>query len=450
MGLTGNTTTLARTASLAAALSLLPLLALADTGEGAPIAKAWSGHSVGFALLTAPPWQFAAFYDADREMTVAQRRLDSAEWTLVRLPERLGWDSHNSIVLARDASGRLHLAGNMHNDPLRYYRTEAADDVTTFARVQEMTGEREARVTYPQFLTGPGGAFLFTYRDGGSGRGDQLYNRYDLETQTWSRLLDTPLTDGEGARNAYFDGPRLGPDGRYHLCWVWRDTPDCATNHSLSYARSADLVRWERSDGAPLALPITLAASEIVDPVPPGGGLINGNARLGFDAEHRPIVSYHKHDENGHTQIYNARLEDGGWVIRQASDWQYRWEFSGGGTIPFEIRVQPVRTAREGLVQAYSHAHEGSGRWVLDPADLSVIETLPPEPPIQPAALRRPRSDFPGMAVRWTSDSGRAEAPGVRYFLRWESLGVNRDRPRDPPLPAPSLLEVHRFETGSR
>src|SRR5690606_21597784 len=102
------------------------------------------------------------------------------------------------------------------------------------------------------------------------------------------------------------DGPHRGPDGRYHMCWVWRDTPDCATNHSLSYAVSADLVNWERSDGTPIPLPITFATGEIVDPVPPGGGLINGNARLGFDGEGRPVISYHKHDDNGHTNIFAA------------------------------------------------------------------------------------------------------------------------------------------------
>ncbi len=40
-------------------------------------------------------------------------------------------------------------------------------------------------------------------------------------------------------------GPVRGPDGLFHVVWVWRDTPDRATNHHLSYARSRDLQRWE-------------------------------------------------------------------------------------------------------------------------------------------------------------------------------------------------------------
>ena len=51
-------------------------------------------------------------------------------------------------------------------------------------------------------------------------------------------MLDVPLTDGQGLMNAYQSQPTLGPDGWYHLYWVWRDTPDCSTNHDLSYMKS--------------------------------------------------------------------------------------------------------------------------------------------------------------------------------------------------------------------
>jgi hypothetical protein len=102
----------------------------------------------------------------------------------------------------------------------------------------------------------------------GSGSGNEIYDVYDTASSRWSHLLAVPLVDGEGQRNAYFVGPTLGPDGLFHLAWVWRDTPDAETNHDLSYARSRDLVHWEKSDGAPLKLPITLANAEIVDPMP--------------------------------------------------------------------------------------------------------------------------------------------------------------------------------------
>ena len=410
------------------------------------VAPVWSGHPVGFYLLTQPPHQYIAFYDADRRLTIASRVLDATRWTFSRIPETLGWDSHNSIVLAIDRTGYLHLAGNMHAESLNYYRTEKPFDAATFVQIPEMVGQEEDHVTYPEFFRGPGGELVFTYRSGRSGAGNQIYNVYDPESRTWSRLLDQPLVDGEGKRNAYFCGPKLGPDGYYHLCWVWRDTPDCASNHDLCYARSLDLRHWETSRGKPLDLPITFETCEIVDPVAPGGGIINGNTKIGFDAKNRPILSYHKFDAKGFTQVYDARLEEGGWKIRRITDWDYRWDFRVGGAIHFEIRLQPVRTGKDGLLtQGWSHDRYGSETWVLDPKDLKPLRRVPSTGPSIPKSLRNIKSDFPGMAVRFCSDAGDSGKPGHRYLLRWETLGAHRDRPREKPWPRPSMLFLCRI-----
>lgn len=424
------------------------LTAMAVTGEEPlPVGEAWAGHPVRFCLLTNAPNQYAAYYDADRRLTVGQRRLDESSWTLVRLDERVGWDSHNYIVMTLDDAGHLHLSGNMHVHPLKYFRTTEPGDIRTLERVPAMTGSEEDRVTYPRFFRGPDGRLVFTYRDGSSGAGSEIYNVYDPETRLWSRLLDTPLTDGRGDMNAYPTGPTPGPDGFWRLCWVWRDTPDCATNHDLCYARSRDLVHWETSGGAPLALPITFETAEVADPVPPGGGIINGNTRIGFDLENRLVLAYHKHDAKGFTQVFNARREADGWRIYQTSDWDYRWEFSGGGSIPFEIRVSPVAVSGGQLVQDFSHDRFGGGRWVLDPETLKPVATGPrPAGPI-PAELQAPESDFPGMRVNWQSDSGQSDRPGVSYYLRWETLGANRDRPREEPWPGPTALRLYTFHS---
>ena len=183
----------------------------------------------------------------------------------------------------------------------------------------------------------------------------------------------------------------------------------------------------------------------MVDPVPPGGGVINGNTRIGFDSQGRVIVTYHKHDENGFTQIYNARREEDGWRIYQVTDWEYRWEFQGGGTIVFEIRVAPVEVAPDGtLEQSYSHAKYGSGRWKLDEATLRPIGTAP-QRQRQPGAINRIESDFPGMEVRRAGDQGTSGDPSVQYLLRWETLPANRDRAREGNLPAPSPLRLYRL-----
>jgi hypothetical protein len=50
------------------------------------------------------------------------------------------------------------------------------------------------------------------------------------------------------------------------------------------------------------------------------------------------------------------------------------------------------------------------------------------------------------MQVHVRNDSGTSGEPGVRYVLRWETLGPNRDRPREKPWPEPSMLQVHRVD----
>jgi hypothetical protein len=400
------------------------------------VSPVWSGHPVGFDLLTAGGMQYVAFYDDQRRMTVGSRRLDSPEWRLVRLPSQLGWDSHNYVTLALDRDGYIHLSGNMHAIPLIYFRSARPGDIDSLEPVNRMVGRDEAKCTYPQFLRGPKGELLFTYRDGRSGSGNQIYDVYDERTRQWSRLLDQPLTDGEGKSNAYFVGPLLGPDRYFHLVWVWRNTPDCATNHHLTYARSKDMVHWQTSAGKPLKLPIRLATAEIVDPVPVHGGMINGNTLIGFDSKKRPVITYHKFDEKGLSQIYNARLERGKWKIYRTSDWDYRWDFSGGGAIHAEIRPGAVRLLPNGaLVLDFAHDRYGQGAWRLDEATLRPVETMRQSPGRWPAAWNT--SPASGMEAHVRPGKGDGQ-----YLLRWETLGPNRDRPRSGDLPGPSLLRV--------
>ena len=409
------------------------------------VAPVWSGHPVGFALMTAGQRQLIAFYDAKRRMTVGSRLLNESGWQLSPLPSVLGWDSHNYVTLAVDHEGRIHLSGNMHCQPLIYFRTARPYDITSFRQIPAMVGQNEQKCTYPRFLHGAQGELIFTYRDGRSGSGDQYFNLWNPKAMAWGRLIESPLFAGGGKMNAYFSGPEQDKTGVFHVCWVWRNTPDCATNHDLCYARSKDLVHWQRSDGRPLTLPITLATAEVVDPVPPGGGMVNGNTKIGFDLENRPVISYHKFDAEGKTQLYNARREAAGWKTYRTSDWDYRWEFHGGGTIHFEIGFGPVQVETDGaLTQTYHHVKHGSGAWRLDPATLKPIGKSADRRPL-PKGISRVESTWPGMAVRTAADLGIGDRAGVRYLLRWETLPANRDRPRSEPFPPPSMLRLYEI-----
>lgn len=415
--------------------------------EALPISKVPSDFPVRFSLLTTKERQYAAFYDEERTMVVAARRLDSAEWIYQSLPSRIEWDSHNYVTMALDEAGHLHVSGNMHCVPLIYFRTEKPGDITSL-RPATMTGVLEDRVTYPRFFHDHEGRLVFTYRHGGSGNGENWYNRYDVGTGTWSRLFNTPLFDGEGKRNAYPAGPTRGPDGWFHLHWVWRDTPDCATNQHLSYARSRDLIHWESAFGGKIDLPIRFDHSALlVDAVPPGGGLINGGHQLELDTNDKPVIVYHKSDPLGNMQIYAARPQDGTWQRRVLTDWKHPVVFGGNGSMGFMgIRILGLeKSGPNEFIVTYRHKDHGSGAVGFDARTLLPTGKRAATAPGWPQALENVESDFPGMEIRRAEDSGTSGGPDVRYLLQWETLEANRDRPRPPPLPGPSVLRLYKL-----
>ncbi|MDI6827915.1 MAG: hypothetical protein QME62_05450, partial [Armatimonadota bacterium] len=162
---------------------------------------------------------------------------------------------------------------------------------------------------------------------------------------------------------------------------------------------------------------------------------------IGLDSKKRVVISYLKFDESGYNQVYNARREDDGWKIYKTSSWKYRWEFSGNGSIPFEIKIGPIMVEKDGkLSQSYNHVKYGSGKWILDEENFRILEDIPAKPSPKPTA-----SSTSEMEPRYANDLGSSGEPGVRYQLRWETLGVNRDRPRENP-PPPTILKLFRIE----
>lgn len=416
--------------------------------EVVAVDTAWSGQPVDFCLLTFERYQFVAFYDEQRTMTVGKRDLlsQNSGFELVRLPSKVSWDSHNGISLGLDSSNCLHVAGNMHASPLLYFRSTVACDVSSLELIPAMLGEHELEVTYPSFSRSHNEELLFSYRSGRSGNGIEIVNIYDTKTKQWSRLHDAPLFDGEGKNSAYSSAPVLGEDGYYHRVWVWRNSYDAATNHSPSYARSRDLINWEAASGKPYTLPITLSSSEVIDPVPPGAGLINNNVRVSLDRELRPIVSYHKYDDRGFTQLYNARFENGRWIIYQSSSWRSRWDFGGGGTIPFQIHVHPTTCDGSGtLRQEFDNVCEGWGVWTLDHQTLQPLRTDDRIASLRDAIFTS-KSNDPEMKVNLVFDGGpRTLDKSTLYIGRWESLREFRDAPRSG-NPPPSTFTVYTLD----
>lgn len=448
------------------ALMLIPAFTLA-AGDGRSfleqhrtvyVDKVWTGAMTMCPMLTRDGMQYVAYYDANGQMTVAGRRLESDKWTYKKLDDKIMWDSHNYISMGMDSEGYLHVSGNMHGAHLRYYRSAKPGDVSSLVGVHKMVGSQEKSVTYPRFFNGVSGELFFMYRDGSSGQGNTLIDRYDPKTRTWSRIGDKPILDGEGLMNAYNCLPKHDSRGVYHLAWVWRDTGDAVTNHDLSYARTvgSDLASWCTSGRKPLPLPITLSTGEIIDPLPIRSGLRN-NMQLSFDAQDRPMVTYVEYNPKptSVTQIYVMRLEASGWKRYQTTNWTDTDEYSGGGTIGAKIRFAGPAPFGGSKTLYQTFVNEFAGPYIqIRFLDGQTLKPVGEPMRLYPADLDKlPKDQAQDWTVNWGGggldnwanlDMDALHKQGSVWVMRWTTMRPNRDQPRAT-VPPPSRLEVIEF-----
>lgn len=217
------------------------------------------------------------------------------------------------------------------------------------------------------------------------------------------------------------------------------------TKDDLSYMKSPDLIHWYDAYGEPIQLSATLEQKSLIaDPIPPGGGIINLAVRLVLDDDRRPVFVFHKYDGNGNLQLYIAQFGDDDWQVKSITNWDYRWEFSGRGSIDVDVRIKGFIQRSDGNYEIdYWHIKHGNETLLLD-QNFEVIGKV-----LKPKSLSETLSvegDFPGLEVRISSDLGGAPEEGVKYMLKWETLDRNRDRPRPKPWPAPSKLYLYKME----
>lgn len=344
------------------------------------IGMGWANNSVntvifrGNALTTYHNYQFAAYYNSDGIMVLAKRNLDSQNWETYATPYSGNVeDAHNSISIAVDSEGFLHVSWDQHNTELRYAKSieplglELSEELS-------MTGMQENQVTYPQFFNLENGSLLFAYRSGESGRGNMVLNTYNPQNREWEQLQDN-LLDGEEQRSAYW---QLYTDnfGNIHLSWVWRESWDVATNHDMAYAVSRDGgTTWEQSDGTIYNLPITEATSELAWEIPQNSELINQTAITADKNGHPHIATYWN---AGYIPQYKIiYLDNGEWKLNDTQFLESGFSLSGGGTkrIPIsrpEILMDEDKVhllfrsdERDNKITLASKSHDGES-WILN------------------------------------------------------------------------------------
>ncbi|PKB17219.1 putative BNR repeat neuraminidase [Flavobacterium sp. 5] len=298
------------------------------------IGLGWSNNSVNTvifrnsALTSFKNWQFTGYYNPDGKMVLAKRKLNSNQWQTIITPYNGNVkDAHNSISIAIDADGFLHVSWDQHDTRLRYAKSKMPFGLE-LGEEQSMTGYDETKVTYPEFHNLPNGKLLFCYRSGASGRGNMIMKSYDVKTQKWTSLQNN-LLDGENQRSAYWQ-ICVGKKGIY-MSWVWRESWDVSTNNDICYAFSTDGGQtWEKSTGEKYGLPITKTSAEIAWKVPQESSLINQTSMTVDDVDNPYIASYW--DDNGVPEYKVVYLKKGKWNKIDTDFHINPFVLGGGGT----------------------------------------------------------------------------------------------------------------------
>lgn len=277
------------------------------------------GHRWNFSpssLWTHRGWQYAAYWDDARQVSVARRKLPAGPWEVASLfgyqrresgdrgkggaISRGFGDGHEKVALGISADGFIHLSFDHHLSTLRYRvsRKPVAEDPAVhewradlFGPVQDhLGGPRLESVTYPSFYADGSELVLYLRLGGGSGSANSHFftysaGRWVVDSEAASEVINKRWSGGDGTVNAYTH-ELVFHNGRRHLTWCWRDTPDARTCHDLCYAYSDDRGKtWLNNEGQVIGIagirPITAdSPGVVVWGNPPGTSYRNGGSMI--------------------------------------------------------------------------------------------------------------------------------------------------------------------------
>lgn len=296
----------------------------------------WAGNSINTvvfrknSLTSNDSLQFISYYDADGNVVIGKRRFADTAWQLTKTSLKGNIkDAHNSISIMLDGDGYLHVAWDHHNNALHYVKSKEPLE-TGFTEMMPMTGTSEKKVSYPEFYKLPGGDLLFFYRDGGSGNGNLVINKYSIKEKKWVRLHSN-LIDGEGKRNAYWQAC-VDAKGYIHISWVWRESPDVASNHDMCYAVSKDGgVSWQKSTGEKYNLPVSAETADVICAIPTNSELINQTSMCA-DEKGNPFIATYWRGKNNVPQYQVIYKKGGTWKVKDPGFRKTDFTLSGRGT----------------------------------------------------------------------------------------------------------------------
>jgi hypothetical protein len=282
-------------------------------------------------LVTHGEFQYIAFYDSTGYVNLGKRKSGSEDWEIHKTQyDGNVMDAHNVISIMVDGDGYIHMSWDHHGHKLNYCRSLRPESLEMGKKLS-MTGEVERKVTYPQFYKMSNGDLLFAYRDGSSGNGNIVLNKYELKNKKWIQIHEN-LIDGEGERNAYWQ-MFLDMNDVLHMSWVWRESGDVATNHDMAYARSIDGGKtWQTSNGTPCTLPVNIQNAEYALHIPQGSDLINQTSMTADHNSNPYIATYYQGEDDNAPHVYIIYHNGKKWNQLKVDKRTMDFNLSGGGT----------------------------------------------------------------------------------------------------------------------
>ncbi len=302
------------------------------------------------AVITHAEHQYVGYYDTNRQICLARKRLPKGNWKIIRFTDYdfKSNDAHNIISIGIcPKNGTIHLAFDHHVHPLHYRvsRKGAANNPESIPWNTSLFGPitsglekgKPIRITYPRFWQTPEGGLQFCYRRGGSGNGDRMLVDYLAQTGTWSstRQIDSRkgiFKDSLGqssSRCSYPNGYDYGPHGNLHTTWVWRESSQ-GSNHNLMYAYSEDRGNtWLNNKGEPFAGPPHVNSPGVtVVNISRLHGLMNTHGQA-VDSQGRVhVVMWHCTDET--LKAAGSKPGEHRWGPPQARRYHHYWRGRNG------------------------------------------------------------------------------------------------------------------------
>lgn len=260
-------------------------------------------------------FQYATYYDHNRYLCVARRKLPSGDWEVIRFTDyRIeNNDSHNVTVIGiAEGDGSIHLAYDHHKSELNYRFTApgvASDpesitwnadlfsqNLSQLGPIKSIESKDDTIVdfTYPRFIPTPSGNLLLYFRYVTSGNGDSYLFEYDASIHDWKESLGKFIARDKGTftfdrngdgqidsgrsetspyRYAYINAISYAGT-RLHVSWLWRDVftgTSLDGNHDLCYAYSDDDGKtWYNNAGTLVSITGTDSKDTIINIDTPG------------------------------------------------------------------------------------------------------------------------------------------------------------------------------------